>query len=75
MKKYSWFLDVSEITFNKRLHCMDETTRLPDVTKFVQAVDDFSVYAGRLVFQPPIWKIYPTKDWIAFENAGIFIYK
>jgi hypothetical protein len=54
---------------------MDETTRLPDVTKFVQAVDDFSVYAGRLVFQPPIWKIYPTKDWIAFENAGIFIYK
>lgn len=54
---------------------MNEATRLPDVTKFVQAVDDFSVYAGRLVFQPPLWKIYPTNDWKHFESAGVFIYR
>lgn len=54
---------------------MNEATRLPDVTKFVQAVDDFSVYAGRLVFQPPFWMIYPTKDWKHFESAGVFIYR
>ena len=54
---------------------MDERSRLPEVAEFVQAVDDFSVYAGRLVFQPPVWKIYPTEDWIAFEKAGNIIYR
>lgn len=71
----AYLKDVSEITFNKRLQCMDERVREPNVTKFVHAIDEFSVYAGRLAFSAPIWKIYPTKDWVAFENAGVFIYK
>ncbi len=66
---------MSEITFNKRIRCMDQRVRDENVSKFVQAIDEFSVYAGKLAFSPPIWKIYATKNWIEFEKAGNFIYK
>ncbi len=69
------FIDVSEITFNQKLKCMDKRTRAANVTEFVQAVDDFSVYSGRLVFSAPLWKVYATEDWTSFEKAGVFMYR
>jgi hypothetical protein len=46
-----------------------------DIIKFVHSVSDFTVYAGRLLFQLPLWKLYPTKDWKKFEEASTFVYK
>lgn len=66
---------ISEITFDQRLKCMDDETRTESVRILNQAIDEFSVYAGRLFFQAPFWKIYPTKDWVIFEKTGTIIYK
>ncbi len=67
---------ISEIIFDKRLKCLDEISSLnKNVTKLIKAIDEFSVYAGRLFFSPPFWKIYPTSDWKLFEQSGVIIYK
>jgi len=47
----------------------------PDIIKFVNSVSDFTVYAGRLIFQLPLWKIYSTKDWKTFQTASKFVYE
>ena len=67
--------DVSEITFDQRLKCMDERTRFPNATKFVNSVNDFTLYAGRLLFQLPVWKLYANEDWKAFEASTTFVYE
>ncbi|CAF0921763.1 unnamed protein product [Brachionus calyciflorus] len=66
---------VSEIAFDKRLYCVDESKRLEDVSKLVTCINTFFIQAGRLLFSPPIWQYYPTKDWIEFETASRYIFK
>nr|QUF59382.1 cytochrome p450 CYP3047B1 [Brachionus angularis] len=66
---------VSEIAFDNRLNCLDETTRLADISRLVKEIDTFFEYAGRLIFSVPIWKLYPTKEWLVFEDSARFILK
>nr|QEV83802.1 cytochrome P450 [Brachionus rotundiformis] len=66
---------VSEIAFDKRLYCVDEKKRLADVDQLVTCINTFFIQAGRLLFSPPVWKYYPTKDWVEFEQASRYIYK
>ncbi len=46
---------------------MDEKNS--EAIEFVNSVNNFTVYAGRLIFQLPLWKIYPTKDWKIFVKS------
>ena len=67
---------ISDIIFDKRLKCLNENSSLnQNVMQLIKAIDEFSIYAGRLFFSPPFWKIYPTSDWKSFERSGAFIYK
>ena len=66
---------MSEIAFDQRLNCVDEKKRLDDVNKLVTCINIFFIQAGRLIFSPPIWKLYPTKDWVEFETASRYIFK
>ena len=59
--------------FDKRLKVMDTSDQ--EIIKFVNSVSDFTVYAGRLVFQLPVWKYYATKDWKKFQEASQFVYE
>ncbi len=65
---------MSEIVFDERLKCVDEKTRDPNVTEFVNRIEEFFVLFGKVSFALPVWKFYPTKDWKAFENNGKYIY-
>ena len=66
---------MSEIAFDQRLTCIDEKSRLPNISKMIKAIESYFVLVGKLTFSAPFWKIYPTKDWLKFEEAGIFIYE
>lgn len=67
------FLDISEVVFDKRIKCME--LKSSDAIEFVNSVNNFTVYAGRLIFQLPWWKIYPTDDWKEFVKASKYVFK
>ncbi len=66
---------MSEIVFDQRLQCVNEKTRLPNVTELVNKIDQFFVLIGKLSFGLPTYKLYPTKEWKEFEQVGIFVYE
>ena len=72
-KSFNIYLVISEVVFDKRINCMDKKNL--DIVEFVNAVNNFTVYAGRLLFQMPLWKIYPTKDWKLFLKSTKLAYE
>ena len=67
-----FILVITEIAFNQRLKCLDGRSK--DTKKFVNSVSNVAVYTGRLIFSFPLWKVYPTKDWLIFEKEATYIY-
>lgn len=66
---------VSVVAFDKPLNCLDERARTAEMTKLIQAVDEFFEYSGKLSFQLPLYRIYPTKMWKKFVIAADIVYK
>ncbi len=66
---------MSEIIFDERLKWVDEKTRDPNVTEFVNRIEEFFVAFGRVGFALPTWKYFPTKEWKNFEYHGRHVYK
>ena len=54
---------------------MDEKSRAPNAAEFVENIETFFIYFGRVTFSLPIWRFYPTTDWKLFEKSGRYIYK
>ena len=61
--------------FDKRVYCIDEEIRSPDMENIVKAIEEYFVIIGKLTLSIPVWKIYPTNDWKKFMEAGTFIYQ
>ena len=65
---------ITDVTFNRRLKCMDLRSREPRVLEFVNAVDKFFIGSGKLLFSNSLWKYWSTKTWKEFEESGSFLF-
>lgn len=45
------------------------------MTELVKNIETFFIQIGRLLWSPPLWRIYATEDWIKFEKAGRYVYR
>ena len=66
---------VSVVAFDKPLNCLDERSRTAKMTRLIQAVDEFFEYSGKLSYQLPIYRYYPTKMWKKFVTASDIVYE
>jgi hypothetical protein len=65
---------VSEVALVSRLNAINEEKKDPQINEFVENVDKFLHTFGNLSFLPPLWKIYPTKEFKEFMSSATFIY-
>lgn len=66
---------MSIVAFDQRLHCIDESKRLPIVLELFNKIDDYSLLTSNLFFGLPFWKFYRTKKWKKFEKVSDFIFE
>ena len=66
---------ITQIAFDTRLNCIDLSKCDPSSYEFVQAVDDMVVFIGKLVFNLPYYRHYPTKDWKTLVKVTKTVYK
>jgi len=57
------------VLFEERIGCLNDPP--PDqARRFIESVANFFKYQQPLMYKPPLYKIFPTKAWRAFEDCA-----
>jgi hypothetical protein len=65
---------ISVAALDTRIECLNEAKRTPETDKFIEAVGEMLTVSALLIFDLPLYKFYPTKNWKRFSNAADIVF-
>lgn len=64
LAQYPLSLGTAQFVLGKKLDVLRNFENIPeDTAKFIRSIEDVLESSAALLFQPPLYKIYPTKSW------------